>query len=84
MVKFKGSCDSRDLEKDAQFYYEKLVQCLNDNAVNDDECVEAIEVLDNLVELVGLDYEKKGYQNGYDFGKEVGYDLGYQKGLEDS
>lgn len=84
MVKFKGSCDSRDLEKDAQFYYEKLVQWLNDNAVNDDECVEAIEVLDNLVELVGLDYEKKGYQNGYDFGKEVGYDLGYQKGLEDS
>ena len=45
MVKFKGSCDSRDLEKDAQFYYEKLVQWLNDNAVNDDECVEAIEVL---------------------------------------
>lgn len=84
MVKFKGSCDSRDLEKDAQFYYEKLVQWLNDNAANDDECVEAIEVLDNLVELVGLDYEKKGYQNGYDFGKEVGYDLGYQKGLEDS
>ena len=83
MVKFKGSCDSRDLEKDAQFYYEKLVQWLNDNACNDDECVEAIEVLDNLVELVGLDYEKKGYQNGYDFGKEVGYDLGYQKGLDD-
>lgn len=82
MVKFKGSCDSRDLEKDAQFYYEKLVQWLNDNAVNDDECVEAIEVLDNLVELVGLDYEKKGYQNGFDFGKEVGYDLGYQKGLD--
>ena len=81
MVKFKGSCDSRDLEKDDQFYYEKLVQWLNDNAVND-ECVEAIEVLDNLVELVGLDYEKKGYQNGFDFGKEVGYDLGYQKGLD--
>ena len=82
MMKFKGSCDSRDLEKDAQFYYEKLVQWLNDNAANDDECVEAIEVLDNLVELVGLDYEKKGFQNGYDFGKEVGYEEGYQKGLD--
>ena len=82
MVKFKGSCDSRDLEKDAQFYYEKLVQWLNDNASNDDECVEAIEVLDNLVELVGLDYEKKGYQNGYEEGSKLGYDKGWQEGQE--
>ena len=79
MVKFKGSCDSRDLEKDAQFYYEKLVQWLNDNAVNDDECVEAIEVLDNLVELVGLDYEKKGYLNGYEEGSKLGYDKGFKE-----
>lgn len=79
MVKFKGSCDSRDLEKDAQFYYEKLVQWLNDNASGDDECVEAIEVLDNLVELVGLDYEKKGYQNGYEEGSKLGYEKGLQE-----
>lgn len=52
MVKFKGSCDSRDLDKDSQFYYDKLVQWINDNAVNDDECVEAIEVLDNLIDEI--------------------------------
>ena len=84
MVKFKGSCDSRDLDNDSQFYYEKLVKWLNDNAVNDDECVEAIEVLDQLVELIQIDISKKSYKEGFDFGKEVGYDLGYQKGLEDS
>ena len=78
MPKFKGSCDSRDLEKDAQFYYEKLVQWLNDNAFNDDECVEAIEVLDNLVELISLDYEKKGYQNGYEEGSKLGHKEGFQ------
>ena len=66
MIKFKGSCDYRDLEKDTQFYYEKLVQWLNDNAVNDDECVEAIEVLDNLVDNI----RKDSFTEGYDTAKE--------------
>lgn len=84
MVKFKGSCDSRDLDNDSQFYYEKLVQWLNDNAANDDECVEAIEVLDQLVELIQIDYPRKAYKEGFDFGKSIGYDLGYKEGLENS
>lgn len=53
----KGKKDSRDLSNDAQFYYEKLVQTLNDNFLFDVSIQENIEYLDNLIDCIRTSYE---------------------------
>lgn len=53
----KGKKDSRDLTNDAQFYYEKLVQTLNDNLLFDVSIQENIECLDNLIDAIRKSYE---------------------------
>lgn len=59
MVKFKGSCDSRDLDSNAQFYYEKLVKTINENLLFDVDIIDTIECLDNLIDAIREDYEKR-------------------------
>ena len=56
--RIKGKKDYRDLTSDAQFYYEKLVQTLNDNLLFDSDIKENIECLDNLIDCIRTSYEK--------------------------
>lgn len=57
MSKVKGKKDYRDLTNDAQFYYEKLVQTLNDNLLLDVSIQKNIEYLDNLIDALRKSYE---------------------------
>lgn len=57
MKRIKGKNDYRDLTNDAQFYYEKLVQTLNDNLLFDVSIQENIEYLDNLIDCIRTSYE---------------------------
>ena len=51
MMKNKqGSKTFKDLSKDSQYYYDKLIQYFNDKSNDDDECIQVIEWLDALID----------------------------------
>ena len=57
----KGKLDSRDLDNDSQFYYDKMISDINKFVELDHNQIKMIENLDILIKLV----------------KENGYDIGY-------
>ena len=46
----KGKKNLEDLNFSEQFYYDKLIQFINDRSISDDECVRIIDILDKLVD----------------------------------
>lgn len=50
MNKPTGRHNSIDLSKDAQYYYDKMIEFINVFSFTDRHCEETIECLDNLID----------------------------------
>lgn len=57
----KGKLDSRDLDNDSQFYYDKMISDINKFVGLDYNQIKMIENLDILIKLV----RENGYDEGY-------------------